>query len=238
MIHFVAPRAGAWIETSLRCVARQAPGSRPPCGGVDRNPNIAVPYRQRCGRPPCGGVDRNACEAFQPAPRLCRPPCGGVDRNILASMRFGKQQSRPPCGGVDRNRRRHLHPWRRRRRPPCGGVDRNAIGSYEGLRISRSPPVRGRGSKPCRRPWCAGIARTRRPPCGGVDRNSSAAIMRASEPSSRGFDAADTAFAAAGPVPARLPSARINLLASNSIIGFREILGSCGPGYRAPFTTN
>src|SRR5713226_297925 len=59
----------------------------------------------------------------------------------------------------------------------------------------------------------------------------SAAIMLASEPSSRGVDAAGAALAAAASARAPPPSARIDLLASSSIIGLAKSLVAAGAGY-------
>ena len=58
---YVAPRAGAWIETPGRASACRSARGRPPCGGVDRNDTGMMAMSSFSGRPPCGGVDRNPC---------------------------------------------------------------------------------------------------------------------------------------------------------------------------------
>ena len=77
----VAPRAGAWIETSRRCLRSAPASSRPPCGGVDRNAEPVTINPATAGRPPCGGVDRNWKWSINGSAGSGRPPCGGVDRN-------------------------------------------------------------------------------------------------------------------------------------------------------------
>ncbi len=71
---YVAPRAGARIET-LAGVTRRNPKASPPVRGRGSKP-AAGPTAHRIGprRPPCGGADRNTvlllCETFPPvAPR-------------------------------------------------------------------------------------------------------------------------------------------------------------------------
>ena len=52
----VAPRAGAWIETS-RVVTRPSLQSSPPVRGRGLKPSLLLLLLLVFGRPPCGGVD-------------------------------------------------------------------------------------------------------------------------------------------------------------------------------------
>ena len=75
MRSIVAPRVGAWIETTAGLTAASTGQSRPSRGGVDRNRLGGRPGWRSQSRPSRGGVDRNRYEgvarrAWDVAPRV------------------------------------------------------------------------------------------------------------------------------------------------------------------------
>ena len=166
----VAPRAGAWIETSLMVSPISAPISRSPCGSVDRNCRSRASCRSAHRRSPCGSVDRNCLWCLNKRRNCCRSPCGSVDRNWFTDARMSLVTGRSPCGSVDRNQPLQAADASGAGRSPCGSVDRNnaalpttarvpcrsPCGSVDRNMPSRAPscgpqaslPVRERGSKP------------------------------------------------------------------------------------------
>ncbi len=142
----VAPRAGAWIETSITTPCRCRFSSPPVRGrgsklqhvaGRDRLP-MSPPVRGRGsklreaarrlsvqGRPPCGGVDRNDRDAAYALDPKRRPPCGGVDRNDMTRAIASLRGVAPRAGAWIETQGHHLAQAESNGRPPCGGVDRN-----------------------------------------------------------------------------------------------------------------
>ena len=189
----VAPRAGAWIETSTACCPRPRQRRRSPCGSVDRNRLAPLTAPLASGRSPCGSVDRNCdlVERWKPigwslpvrergskhpeggrgGPEPRRSPCGSVDRNCpQGSMAMALRRSLPV-----RERGSKLMNGSRRsriaRRSPCGSVDRNTLSVRVWLTVIHVAPRAGAWIEtPRERRW-SGCARSRSP-CGSVDRNT------------------------------------------------------------------
>ena len=140
----VAPRAGAWIETSLDA-ERYAPPGRSPCGSVDRNVRSPIDGTRGACRSPCGSVDRNlgTCRTYAGAMSL--PVRERGSKLIIAQLR--RHRVAPRAGawietsstGVQRSRHWSL-PVRER-----GSKHVNAVRCRPN---STSLPVRERGSKP------------------------------------------------------------------------------------------
>ena len=149
----VAPRAGAWIETSLAAPAVGPATVAPRAGAWIETCLDDRQLRRAAGRPPRGGVDRNSADQCRRRPATRRPPRGGVDRNCCRrSRRAPATQVAPRAGAWIETRA-----WPPTRHRPM-----------------QSPPARGRGSK--HRPSQIATA-LRRPPRGGVDRNMIQASM-------------------------------------------------------------
>ncbi len=187
---FVAPRAGARIETMA-----PRPGyplcSSPPVRGRGSKPRGGAKRSNPNGRPPCGGADRNIINQQHSQSFASRPPCGGADRNGGSGEAKAAVLTSPPVRGRGSKQRAATRWPIVISRPPCGGADRNRACRRKCGCSSLSPPVRGRGSKHgldgtvwriAGRPPCGGADRntTRpppmrvsgcRPPCGGADRN-------------------------------------------------------------------
>ena len=167
---YVAPFAGAWIETLISDAARRQYFGRPLRGGVDRN---SIGHRVErgivFGRPLRGGVDRNSQNVGTIYLGYRRPLRGGVDRNTVGIVRKLLDAGRPLRGGVDRNLQDENNyvackvapfagAWIETPlmmtastdligRPLRGGVDRNSDGVNKAFPANTSPPSRGRGSK-------------------------------------------------------------------------------------------
>ena len=172
---------------------RQGDGSRPPCGGVDRNQVAPSTAADILGSPSMRGRGSKRWKAptmpfivVSPSMRgrgskRCRGPGNGCRAGVALHAGAWIETSACCCNRASLARR-----------PPCGGVDRNSPAACGTARMTwRRPPSRGRGSKPQRRPHprhggpspsmrgrgSKQHVRNRdgdasgRPPCGGVDRN-------------------------------------------------------------------
>ena len=123
----VAPRAGAWIETSLLGYTLAADNVAPRAGAWIETRRGGLPSIRSRRRSPCGSVDRNLERIEDMAKAALSLPV----RERGSKLRPLPATPRP-----------------RDRRSPCGSVDRNQI-TWENNRGSRkSLPVRERGSKP------------------------------------------------------------------------------------------
>ena len=124
----VAPRAGAWIETSVPLPRATWSACRPPRGGVDRNKDndtYPIPvYR----RPPRGGVDRNDNDPTDTFLEHVAPRAGAWIETSGVNAPRPRQAWSPPARGRGSKR--------------AAGADHGAH--------RRSPPARGRGSKRAR----------------------------------------------------------------------------------------
>jgi len=122
----VAPRVGAWIETTCTHTARDALFCRTPRGCVDWNWGISGIAAAGGRRTPRGCVDWNMVNGSWPGfgtPR--RTPRGCVDWNPFRKHGIGNQISRTPRGCVDWNRLRMEPANYLARRTPRGCVDWN-----------------------------------------------------------------------------------------------------------------
>ena len=99
----VAPRAGAWIETSVWPTPSLSRESRSPCGSVDRNSGCWGYLHERDGRSPCGSVDRNDCDGGLIADDAVAPRAGAWIETDRYLPQFAGRHGRSPCGSVDRN---------------------------------------------------------------------------------------------------------------------------------------
>ena len=83
LTRLVAPRAGAWIETSRGGLSISiAAWPVAPRAGAWIETLYGSAVSGLNGRSPCGSVDRNIPKAWiHTGPSVRRSPCGGVDRN-------------------------------------------------------------------------------------------------------------------------------------------------------------
>ena len=198
----VAPRAGAWIETSSP--PRRRPAMRMSLPVRERGSKLDVGRLQpvQVGRSPCGSVDRNVNYEEDDQGRKGRSPCGSVDRNMVVTGKAGGGKSSLPV----RERGSKLGqdpaaplvtlslPVRERGSKPVNFHGRSRISASlpvrergsklvdlgDGAARQLSLPVRERGSKlrPARRnPRIAC-----RSPCGSVDRNIFKGNWRSGDP--------------------------------------------------------
>ena len=183
----VAPRAGAWIETTLTkrllwaFVAPRAGAWIETCAALELLQHLyrSLPVRERGSKPRPRNIDGLA----PVAPRagawietVTETVHGDSDTSLPVRERGSKRCAiairlcrlcRSPCGSVDRNYLCRY--WATGIcRSPCGSVDRNIIRCCR-LGAGTSLPVRERGSKHLASYYCLGTQR--RSPCGSVDRN-------------------------------------------------------------------
>ncbi len=185
----VAPRTGAWIETSAWRPSWALPSSLPARGRGSKQRRqhhhargaASLPARGRGSkhqvvRPVVQSRVAPRTGAWIETPAAPRPPRSrqSLPARGRGSKRAGRRRppglvASLPARGRGSKRERGEERADLRRRSPHGGVDRNQMGDAAWAARGGSLPARGRGSKPVRAARRAG--KRCRSPHGGVDRN-------------------------------------------------------------------
>ncbi|QDJ09037.1 hypothetical protein HVPorG_04866 [Roseomonas mucosa] len=168
--HAVAPRAGAWIETTPGQTARPAPpslpvrergskrpagqadqgaGRRSPCGSVDRNGKVKRVVKAAGGvAPRAGAWIETWCSAPLTTAPVVAPRAGAWIETPTTCRARRRAWSLPVRERGSKLLGARQGPPQTSGRSPCGSVDRNRTMLVPGSWARGSLPVRERGSKP------------------------------------------------------------------------------------------
>ncbi len=149
----------------------QGAGSRPPCGGADRNMHAALLAWPSLPSPPVRGRgSKHKLVGINGHGSLVAPRAGA--RIETATMRSGLCTAMvAPRAGARIETLHACNVVNGQQSPPVRGRGSKLFAVGPSQHSGLSPPVRGRGSKHRGRRYAS--AGRGRPPCGGADRNAS-----------------------------------------------------------------